>query len=337
MEAFPHGVPADYTPTVLMQRTLVLIPALVLAVGAHHNIAWAQGSPESWASLTWDAPSGCPSVDELWARIDDLAADAIVGAPISVRVAASADGHTASVISGDAVREIRAGNCDVATSAVALVIAATMIAPAPPPLGETARLGDASQEVDTLVDGSLDGPLEEDALDAEVPSRRTTEGLRGTAAASVGVAFGPLPDPRPLTIVRIGIRTGGFELDVAWFHATPWLEDGRNAGGALVRLGWVLGALPFEVAFQVAGQVGTIQVGTMWEGWANSAATALWGAVGAGLEGRYWWDESVGIAIYGDMLLPVSRSTAPLLGEHRVDELPSVIVRLGAGMLVQFD
>jgi hypothetical protein len=141
--------------------------------------------------------------------------------------------------------------------------------------------------------------------------------------------FGPAPDVVPFAMVGIGIRTGGFEADVAWARGSA-IDGSTGTMGAVLRLGWILAYQPLELAFHIAGQVGSI-----WAGGSDDASGAVWGGIGSGLEVRVWLDEIVALSLAGDLLIPVSRFAVPVVGNPPAYELPAVTGALAGGVVVQ--
>jgi hypothetical protein len=209
---------------------------------------------------------------------------------------------------------------------VALVIATAMVVPR----------GHASTSVETIAaseerarpasaaSAMRAGPAEP----REEEEERSDDGLRFVVGGQTGMTVGPGVDF--VAGVNLGIRADGFEAGVAWSRVVRIDDPSRDTDRATFRLAWALSVAPFEVAFRVLGEIYS-----SFSGPGNERRGVLWGALGIGLELRFWMEEGAALVLSWDSTVPVSRSPVHLMGPERAEDAPSFVGTLAGGVLFQ--
>ena len=67
----------------------------------------------------------------------------------------------------------------------------------------------------------------------------------------------------------------------------------------------------------------------------NERRGVLWGALGIGLELRFWMEETAALVLSWDSTVAVSRSPVHLMGPERAEDVPSFVGTLAGGVLFQ--
>ena len=303
-------------------------PTLVLAVTG--VLALSASDASAQLAMTWDAPAGCPDRTALLHEIEDLAPDSVARGPIDARAFEEADRWRATVTSTDGARELEGRSCATVTSAVALVIATAMVVPRavaetadiPARTGATNFIASSEERTSPVsVTRTIDSPPEPEA-------DRSDDGLRLVVGGQTGVALGAAVDAA--VSVNLGIRAEGFEAGLVWTRILRVDEPSRDTDRTTFRLAWVLSLAPFEVAFRVLGEVYS-----SFSGPGNERRGVLWGALGIGLELRFWMEEAAALVLSWDSTVPVSNSPVHLMGPERAEDVPSFVGTLAGGVLFQ--
>jgi hypothetical protein len=238
-------------------------------------VATASAEPHRAGGLIWHAPTACPDIDEVRARIEHR-----LGAPIEAMVhgieaeitaAVGAHGFVARVDlrglgAGNSIRVLTAARCDELTDAIAVIIARLAAA-----ASEAAPAGPAAPEL------AVQAPI------AELP-RPWGAGVRVLGTTGIGA------QPRVGSGAELGIygRHGAMFADLAvarWQPTSQVLHPGAPARVEVqlrtvaLRLGWRPEQLPLRA--WLTGELGTLRG----EGIAlgdSVVGSGTWGSVGAG-------------------------------------------------------
>jgi len=293
---------------------LALSGVLALSSGASAQIA-----------LSWEAPAGCPDRAALLDEIAELAPDTVARGPIDARVVEEGARWRARVVSVDGARELEGRSCATVASAVALVIATAMVVPR----------GAAATSVETIAASEERAPpasatsaIRADPVEPREEQERSDDGLRFVVGGQTGMTVGPGVDF--VAGINLGIRADGFEAGMAWSRIVRIDDPSRDTDRATFRLAWVLSVAPFEVAFRVLGEIYS-----SFSGPGNERRGVLWGALGIGLELRFWMEEGAALVLSWDSTVPVSRSPVHLMGPERAEDAPSFVGTLAGGVLFQ--
>lgn len=216
----------------------------VAAVGMQPGVAPADDVPRT---LTWRAPLGCPSEQQVRQRLESLVGDLHAGIHRDVSARAQAfetlgeEGRApwaATIViqspSGESVRQLEASSCQALAEATAVLISVAM-----DPLGRSENVPEPATPP------PIPGPADEPPVEPTGPSEPEPDGpasrdkakkdeLGGVVGIRAGVGLGPLP----LVGATLGGRGGllyralRVELGVAYWFAQQYAARSEEPGGA---------------------------------------------------------------------------------------------------------
>lgn len=294
----------------------------LVSVGWALSASWLAASATAHAQtpVVWEAPSECPSTDDLLSRIEELSEQVILDLPMQATVTRDGDVFVAQIRAGDGgpPREIRASGCETLTAAVALVIATAMTE-----LGSVPVEADVAETTEEPVETAI-----EDEEDDDLEAPHDDDALRLIVSATTGAVVGLFGGAEALVGVAVGLRADGFELTAGWSRAFRMEEPDRDTERATVRLGWVMRWAPFELSFRMLGEVYT-----SFRGLGNDRSGGLWAMVGAGTELRLWIEDVAAITIAVDGTVPVTPTPVHLGGPRPLDSLSTLVGVVTGGIL----
>lgn len=212
-----------------------MVPVLAFAAALALGLARAPVADD--ATIHWHAPSECPTVDVVAARAGRLG---VRHGEASVDITAIVGGYEAIVTLARETRTLQSASCDELATAVALLLAATMIDPEPDDIGEPAT----SQPLPEPV------PSEPDATPTTVTSAAPASVVRRERASPRAFAVrGPIITA--FGTVGVGLLPridGGGGLGLGW----TWRRASVEVGG------WILA--PREASTS-SGATGRVMIG----------------------------------------------------------------------------
>ncbi len=284
------------------------------------------GDGEEWR-LRWDAPAGCPAVDEVRATIERTIGDTPVTSEFLAEgtVARVDDAQWRLTLrvsggSGSGTRTLTAADCGELADAGALVVAialAPALAVAEVPVAEPPR--DPESVGAEVEEPAPDPPLEqrEPALNVsrEPAPRDEKPRVRGYTRAGAGVGLGVLPSPTIAVVAEVGAlgrfwRAGlGFSF---WLPRDASAPENPAVGGSFSL--WSLqprgcgvpevGAVSFPLCLGASlGAVRGTGTGALT---ISETASALWSAA-LGSAGVAWSSRVVGVWVEFSALAAFNR------------------------------
>ncbi len=289
--------------------------ALALALLAPARAARAADAPS--LALRWRAPAGCPSELEVRAAVERLVGRVIpAGGASGLQAEAEVDGVEGhwrvrlrtSAGAAEGEKQLEAASCRSLADAVALVVAfaydpqargAREAAPATTPLAPAAPERDRA---------------------ADVRAVRAGAPLRPSAHVAFALGAGALPGATPGFSIGVGLARSVVRVEAvgsAWLTRSARLSarpDAPTPGGQFEL--WALGARacyvpergPLGVDLCGLGEAGRMT--GRGEGVTRvESASALWGAVGAGLTAHWAFATRLGLRASIEGLMPLARPT----------------------------
>jgi hypothetical protein len=303
----------------------VVVAALLLWTGN------AAAQPDA-LDLAWSGAAGCPSEDDVRARITAAADGAELGGALVTVVAQRAGRAWRAVVDVAGERRILAGaSCDEVASAVALVIALalrrehedaeergeeTAVAPvrAPEPVAEALRVDGAAAAGRSLV--------------------------RFAAAAEAGAELGTLPAIAAVVSGGAGMRWRTIGVWLGASYATsgaPAQPDGEFASARVTRIaGYGRACATVAVVSVCGGAEAGRMAATVASAEDRDAGSGLWVAAVAGAAFAIPLGRTVELGLGSDLVLPLAYPRFSVNGIDRLDTPGVVGGRIGTSLRIHF-
>ena len=282
-------------------------------------------SQDATSFIAWRAPSACPDQRELDARIARLAPERASATQVLAEVSEIESGFVLELRDADGLllREARSSSCDTLASAAALIVATTLAATA-----EAAPAAEPEPVVAGAPPAARDAaaPAQEGALD-ETREWRGRDTLRGLVSVAVGASYAPLPLTEIVVVPSVGIGVDALELSLGFFGAGLSSIEERPGGAwmlaARLALGFSIEVRQFELCARLVSELGEYRLEAQMRSGGN-----LYASFGFGLEARFFFDRTHGLALWLDMVPAVWRPSIVLSDVRAQPDWATVITAL---------
>ncbi|MGE0867062.1 MAG: hypothetical protein AB7P03_00765 [Kofleriaceae bacterium] len=325
----------------MVVRVALLVLALVLAASGSR----AEAEPR----FTWDAPAGCPTADQLRARIELQVGGAIDGVLSAIRVSIqrTSRGFVAfidlrALTVENEVRELRARRCDALVDGIAVIVARLVtqvrtvarVAPRERPIVEVAV---APIEAPGAPLPGAPQPPSSVRIDAPAPVLSTwTGGIRLLALSGIGaqpsVAFGGE------LAAFVGRNNLLVELAVSrWQPRVAVLRAGAEGGvhvglqSVIARVAWTPRPLPIRIW---AGAEWGSMAGTGVSPDAEQHGVGPWAAINGGFGVAWRFNPRIHLVGTLELAVPFARTRFTLMDGYRAYYSSPAAVRSALGLEV---